>query len=189
MMIACLVASLLFIQPAPTPTPTPTSPEPGPDTDTRRTTRGYETQVHLQRFLNDGSRILMSMPGPRMELVDVQLEQMERLASLRPAGWEARLETMRTEVNEALGGLDALAERAQEFKQELVGRALELWRVGVLPGLRGEPTQDPYAIDCRDLFLNLATSDTLRELRTLDLAPRLATLRKRLAAIPVPPRP
>jgi hypothetical protein len=182
-MIAWLVASLLVTQPA------PTSPEPGPDTDTRRSTRGYETQVRLQLFLNDGSRILMSMPGPRMELVDVQLTQMERLASERPAGWEAKLESMRTEVSEVLGGLDALAERAQAFKQELVGRALELWRVGVLPGLRGEPMHDPYALDCRDLFLNLATSDTLRELRALDLSPRLAELRTRLAAIRVPPRP
>lgn len=186
-MIASLVALLLVTQPAPA--PAPTSPEPGPDTDTRRSTRGYEAQVQLQLLLNDGSRILMAMPGPRMELVDVQLTQMERLASERPAGWEARLESTRTEVNEALGGLDALAERAHAFKQELVGRALELWRVGVLPGLRGEPTQGPYALDCRDLFLNLATSDTLRELRALDLAPRLTARRLRLAAIPAPPRP
>ena len=182
-MIACLVASLLATQPA------PTSPEPGPDTDTRRSTRGYETQLHLQLFLNDGSRILMAMPAPRMELVDVQLTQLERLASLRPAGWEATLAAARKDVSEALGGLDDLAARAQAFKQDLVGRALELWRVGVLPGLRGEPTQGPYALDCRDLFLNLATSDTLRELRALDLAPRLAAFRKRLAAIPAPPRP
>ena len=185
-MFAWLVVSLLITQPA----PAPTSPAPGPDTDTRRSTRGYEAQVQLQRLLNDGSRILMSMPGPRMELVDVQLTRMERLASERPAGWEARLESIRTEVSEALGGLDALAERAQAFKQELVGRALELWRVGVLlPGLRGESTLEPYALDCRDLFLNLATSDTLRELRALDLAPRLTARRLRLAAIPASPRP
>ena len=182
-MIAYLVASLLSIQPAPAP------PEPGPDTDTRRSSRGYEAQLRLQVFLMDASRIVMSMPGPRMEMVDLRLGQMERLARERPARWEAMLASARDEVREALDGLDALAESAHGFKQDVVGRALELWRVGVFPGLRGEPMLDPYALDCRDLFINLATSDTLRELRALDLGPRVAALRKRLAAIPAPAAP